>query len=101
MELFENPRRGRLGNLATLALERRQRFLLDLEVEARRELDRPQNPDRILGEANGRIADGAYEPAAQVAEAVGVIQHVLVVEVVEQRVDREVAAQGVFLGGAE
>ncbi len=65
-------------------LQRGKCLLLDREFEPRGELDRTQDSDRVLAEADLRFADGADQLAAQVAQPVGVIEHGLVAEVVEQ-----------------
>ena len=101
IDLLEHPRRSRLVQLEPLPLQRRQRLRLDLETEPRRELDRAQDANRILSKANVRVADGPYQFVPQIRQTLRVVQHGLIAQVVEQRVDREVASQGIFLGGSE
>jgi hypothetical protein len=68
VELLEDAGRGRLRDLGARLAERSQRLGLDREVEARGELDRAQDADRILAEADRGIADGADRAAPQIGE---------------------------------
>ena len=74
---------------------------IDREVEARRERDRAQHPNRILAEPHVRIADRSHDAGAQILQAADVVDDREGRDVVEQRVDREVAAERVFFGRAE
>ena len=71
------------------------------EVEARRELDRAEDADRILAEAHARLADGADDAALDVRHAAAPVEDLAAIEIVEERVDREVAAERVFVRLAE
>ena len=74
---------------------------VDGESQARGQGRGPQHADGVLAEAHRRIADGADHAVLQVEEAVHVVDHREGGDVVEQGVDREVAAEGVLLGRAE
>src|SRR5690606_22619564 len=56
VDLLEDARRGALRDLAPVADRRGERPPLDREVEAGGELDRAQDADRILAEADVRVA---------------------------------------------
>jgi len=56
---------------------------------------------RVLEEAIVRVADRADEAGAQVVEAAHVVDHRERGDVVEERVDREVAPEGILFRGAE
>ena len=75
--------------------------LVDVEVEARREDDRAHHPDRILEEAHAGIADRPDQPVLEIAQPADVVDDRVRGDVVEERVDREVAAEGVLFGRAE
>ena len=74
---------------------------LDREVEASRERDGAQHPDRIFTEADLGIADRSHQPRAQIFEPVDVVDDRERRDVVEDRVDREIAAERVFFRRAE
>ena len=74
---------------------------IHIDAKLRREAHRSQHPDRILAVARGRIADHAQLAGAQVLHAAEVIDDFFGNGIVVQRVDREIAAQCVFLFGAE
>ena len=74
--------------------------LVDGELEARRQDDRPQHPDRVLQEADLRIADAPDEACVEIVQAADVVDDRERADVVEQRVDGEVAPERIFLGCA-
>jgi len=74
---------------------------LDREVDPRGERDRAQHAHGILAKPHVGVADRSHDLVAQVVEAADVIDDREGGDVVEERVDREVAAEGVFLGRAE
>ena len=74
---------------------------LDLEAEARGELDGAHHAHGVLAEADIRIADHAHATRFEVVEAADVVDHREVGDVVEQPVDREVAAPRVLQRRAE
>ena len=77
------------------AIDRR----VDVEAEPLREHHGAQHADRVLLEALDRVADGADDAGFEVLQAADVVDDRAVRGVVEERVDREVAAERVFLGG--
>ena len=84
-----------------LRAHRLPRGLLDLEVEARGELDRAQDANRIFGEADVGVADGAQHAILEVVEPVDEVQDLLLGRIEEEPVHREVAATRVLAGRAE
>ena len=73
----------------------------DAQVESRGELDGPQDADRVLAKADHRIADRADGPPAQIFDATTPVEHLAPVQVIEERVHREIAPQRVFVRLAE
>jgi len=86
-----------LGDLPSLRDDRRARRRLDLEPGARGELDRAQDPDRILAKADRGVADGANQLTVEVIKPPDIVDDRKGGDVVEEPVDREVAAQGILL----
>ena len=68
---------------------------VDPEIQLGREPHRPQQPDRILPKAHGRLADHAHAALLQILHPANEVQHGLPFGVVEQGVDREVPPLGV------
>jgi hypothetical protein len=101
IELLEDPRRRGFGNLGPRLAERGERPVLDREAQTRGELDRAEDPNRIFPEADDGIADRPHQAPAEVAQAVGMVDDRLGVDVIEERVDREVAPQRVLFRRAE
>ena len=101
VELLEQPRLRRLGNQRRVAPDGIHRVRIDREVEPRGQHHRAQHAHGILLEPHVRVADRANHARAQILEAAGVVDDREGRDVVEQRVDREVAAEGVLLGRAE
>ena len=101
VDLLEQPGRRALADLAAPAQERIPRPALEAEVEARGELDRAQDPHRILLEPDVRIADRADQLGIEIGQPTDVVDDLLALDVVEQPVDREVAAARVLGLGAE
>ena len=95
--LLEEAGAGALGDVADGVEERLPGRLLDREVEARGELDRPDHPHRILLEADERVADRPDDAALEVRDPVDEVDDAVRLEVVEEAVDREVAAARVVL----
>ena len=71
------------------------------EVEARRERDSTQHPYRILDEPHFRIADRSHDAGPKILHAVHVVDDREGRDIVDERVDREVAPEGVLFGRAE
>ena len=71
------------------------------ETEGGREPHRPEHPQLVLGEAVGGRSDGADHPLGEVFLPAHEVDHPPFQRIVEQAVDGEVAAGGVFLGGTE
>ena len=74
---------------------------LDPEVEPSCEADGAQDTDRILAEADDGVTDRVDSAARDVFHAAAPVEDLPPVEVVEERVDREVAANGVLVGVTE
>ena len=68
----------------------------DAEVELSGELDRAQDAHGVLAEARLGVADRVHDAPLDVGHAADPIEDLLPLEIVEQRVDREVAAHGVL-----
>ncbi len=101
VELLQQPRRARAHDLAAQGPHRLERVRLDREAQPRGQRHRPQHAHRVFTEAHARVADRADQARVQVLEPAHVVDDREVGDVVEQRVDREVAAEGVLLGRAE
>jgi hypothetical protein len=71
---------------------------IDREVEPRRHRHRAEHPHRVFLEALFGHTDAADDPRPQILEAAGVVDDRKARDVVEEGVDREVAAEGVLLG---
>ena len=89
------------ADLVAVRLERVEDRLVDLEVEARGEDDGAQHADRILEKARAGIADRSDQAALEILQAADVVDDREGRDVVEQRVDGEVAAERVLFGRAE
>ncbi len=74
---------------------------LNLKIEARCELHRSHQTDRILAEPKVRISDHANQSASKIIEAADVVDHRKVGDVVEESVDREIPASGILERGSE
>ena len=74
---------------------------IDVEIEPRREDDRAQHAHRVLEEPDLGIADRSDQPTSKILETVDVVDDRVRGDVVEERVDREIAPEGVFLRRAE
>jgi hypothetical protein len=80
-----------------VAVDRLLRLRLDPEPEPAGELAGAEHAHRVFPETLVRIADDMDELAVEVLDAADVVDDREVADVVEQRVDREVAAEGVLL----
>ncbi len=99
--LLDEPRRRAEGDLVLLTRDGFENRQIDLEVEPCRERDGAHHPDGIFREALVRIADAAHQPRPQVLQPADIVDDGERRDVVEQRVDREVAPEGVLFGRAE
>ena len=88
-------------NFAPAGGDRRIDWRVDGKAEPRGHRNRTKHAHRILVEALGRITDRANQPRPQILEAACVIDDGERPDVVEQRVDREVAPEGILLGSAK
>src|SRR5690606_18894267 len=73
---------------------------LEMEAEAGGEVDRPDHAHGVFAEARRRFADRADDATLEVRDAVDEVDDPLVLHVVEEAVDREVAAPRVVLDRA-
>src|SRR4051794_25417253 len=96
MDFFEQARRSALADLAAPAEQGAPGRWLEAERQPRGELDRAQHANRILLEPDVRIADRANHLRFEVGETANVIDHFFAFDIVEQAVDREVAAARVL-----
>src|SRR5262249_14808439 len=74
---------------------------IDPEIEPGCELDRAEDANGILAEANVRLPDGADGAALNVRHASTPIEHLPTIEIVEERIDREVTTEGILVRLAE
>src|SRR5262245_12010844 len=74
---------------------------IDREVEPRRERHGAEHADRIFLKSDERIANRSHDAGTQIIEAPDVIDDRKRGDVVEQRVDGEIAAKRVFFRRAE
>jgi hypothetical protein len=98
---LEHARRRAAGNLLDVLLHRRKRRRLDVEGALGREADGPQDAHRILAHPHVGVADGPHQRRGQICLAADVVDHPPLVDVVEERVDGEVAPPRILLLGAE
>src|SRR5581483_10237771 len=97
----DQPRRRRLQDLVAMPQDGVIRRLLDLETETRCELDRAHHPHGVLAETDIGIADHPHAFLPHVLEAADVVDHREIGDVVEERVDREVAPLRILKRRAE
>ena len=95
VDLLEEAGARALGDVADGRQQRLPGLLFDREVEAGGELDRPDHPHRVLLEAECGVADRPDHAAIEVRDPVDEVDDPVVLEVVEETVDREVAAASV------
>src|SRR4051812_31271864 len=76
-------------------------FWFDREAERRREANGAEHSQFVFTDAQARIADRTYHPAAKILLAVDKIDDLLGDWIEEQAIDREVATFGIVLGGGE
>src|SRR6185436_16028408 len=88
-------------NIRTVLCDRLVDWRVDLEPEASGHRHRAKHSYGIFLKALRRIADRSDDAVAQVVEAAGVVDDREVRDVVEQRVDREVASEGILFRRAE
>ena len=100
-DLLEDARACGLRELLATRHHRVVDVRLDAEVEPRRELDRAEDANRVLAEADDRLADGVNRAAFDVLHPAAPVEHLAAIEVVEERVDGEVATNRVLVGVAE
>ena len=96
--LLEQACRRRLADERGLALDGVHHLAVDAEVETGGQDERPQHADRVFHEPHVGIADAANQPLVEILEAAGVVDDREGPDVVEQGVDGEVPAEGIFLG---
>ncbi|MCZ7585841.1 MAG: hypothetical protein M5R36_22305 [Deltaproteobacteria bacterium] len=69
---------------------------VDLEIRSGRVAEHAKHPHRVMLEALMRAADGAHDVAVQVVHAADVVDDAVVLDIVKQRVDGQIAAKRVF-----
>src|SRR5882757_8692147 len=84
-----------------MALDRGASGGLYLEAELGGESHRAHHADRILAHPQFRIADRADQARLEIVNPAGKIDNLKTLRTVEQRVDREVAAERIFLRSAK
>ena len=99
--LFQQACGRAAADLVAMGLDRLDGRFVDVEVQARREDDGAQHADGILEEPHRGIADRSDQPRAEILEAVHVVDDRERGDVVEERVDREVAPERVLFGRAK
>ena len=101
VHLLEQARRTALGDLPAQRSNRLERIAVDREAQPRCQRDRPEHAHRVLLESHHRVPDGANQLPLHVLEPAAVVDHRERGDVVEQRVDGEVAPERVLFGRAE
>ncbi len=71
---------------------------IDIKAKCGGEADGAQDANGVFDEAAGGIADDAQQVSIQIAQAAGVVDNGEVGDVVEEGVDGEVTAKGIFFG---
>ena len=98
--LVEQSRRRDIGQQRRQLGDRCFGFRGKREIELGRETGRAQHAYRILAVALLRITDQSHRALLQVGNAPDVVAHAEIGDVVIERVDREVAADCIFLDAA-
>ena len=83
-----------------VADDRIHRLVFNPEPGSRRVAQRPEHPHGVFGKAEVRLGDHANDPRLDVLDAVNVVEHRECFQVIEETVDGQVPAPGIFLGGA-
>jgi hypothetical protein len=99
--LLEHPRRCRAGDFVTQLPDRIDDGLIEGEIEPGGQREGPQHPDRVFLKSDDGVANRTDDAGPEIFEAAHVIDDGKRGDVVEERVDRKVAAERVFLGSAE
>jgi len=99
--LLDETRWGAFRDLVAMPPDGAFEGRVDRKVDARRERDGPQHPDRIFVDARLRIANRPHDARLKVLESADVVNDRKRGDVVRERVDREVAAKRVFFRRAE
>ncbi len=99
--LLNQPCGRRVRNQVPVFLNRFDDRLIEAEPQSGSESDRAKHPDRIFLKALPRVANRPDHAVAKIVESADVIDDRQRREVVEQRVDREVAAKRVLFGRAK
>ena len=89
---------GKLGGVTADGLEVGR---TDVEVKLGGEADGAHHADGVFAETNVGVADGTDTARLEVAEATYIVDDGEVIDVVEESVDGEVTAKGIFLRGTE
>ena len=89
------------GDLVAVRLDRLDDRRIDVEIEPRREDDRAQHAHRVLEEPDLGIADRTNHSTPKILETVDIVDDRISADVVEERVDREITPEGIFLRRAE
>jgi hypothetical protein len=97
--LLDQPWRRAAGDFVPVGRNRIKAEFVDRELEPGGQHDGAQHADRILEEPHFRIANAPDEALVQVAQPSHVVNDRECPDVVEERVHREVAPEGVLLGG--
>src|SRR5262249_44957289 len=84
-----------------MPFDRGARLQFDLESELGCEADCPHHPYRILAHPEFGLTDGPNQSGAQVLDSCGIVDYLKALRIVEERVDRKVPAEGIFLRGSE
>jgi hypothetical protein len=101
VEPLHQPRRRRAADLAAMPCDGLDNRWIDREAEPRGERERAEHPNRILDEPIVGIPDRANEPVADVLQTADVVDDRPRPDVIEERVHREVAAEGVLFRRAK
>src|SRR6266699_6149696 len=100
LHFLVDPRRGNISQQVSQLAYRLSRALVDGESRLCGKAHGAQHPQRVFPVTGARVADDAHGFPLQVPEAVVVVEESLARRVVVQRVDREVAPDGVVLARA-
>ena len=101
LQLFAHPCRRRRGDQGGAAEDAIIGGRIEGEVEASGKFEGAQHPHRIFLVADQGVADHPDAPFGEIAQAADVVDDGKGFDVVEEGVDRKIAAEGVFLRGAE
>ena len=101
LNFLAKARDGSIGKFGGVTADGLEVGGADVKVELGGEADGAHHADGVFAETNVGVADGTDTARLEVAEATYIVDDGEVIDVVEESVDGEVTAKGIFLRGTE